>query len=163
MAQAVSIRPDQLSIKQKSYAIEWTTMTAWNSTDDILAEVKRRVKEHAPKAARAGRPTALGRSTKALASTAKTRMHAKTSKGRKRQVEPSDYDPKADQDDEEDVEIVESPFAPMVPIPAFVTAIFMEGYESDPIELCWQTIEEIRRRASADGDAVNALRLSEVA
>jgi hypothetical protein len=27
----------------------------------------------------------------------------------------------------------------------------MEGYESDPIELCWQTIEEIRRRAAADG------------
>ena len=66
MAQAVSIRPDQLSIKQKSYAIEWTTMTAWtNSTDAILAEVERRVKEHAPKAARAGQPPAPGRSAKA--------------------------------------------------------------------------------------------------
>ncbi len=29
IAQAVSIRPDQLSLKQKSYAIVWTTMTAW--------------------------------------------------------------------------------------------------------------------------------------
>jgi hypothetical protein len=62
MAQAVSIRPDQLSIKQKSYAIEWTTMTAWtNSTDAILAEVvERRVKKYTPKAARAGRAPGLG-------------------------------------------------------------------------------------------------------
>jgi hypothetical protein len=158
MAQAVSIQPDQLSLKQKSYA-----MTAWNSTEGILADVERRVNEHAPQAARAGRPPVLGRSAKALASAAKTKRQALISRGRKRQVEPTDYDPKAGQDDVEDVEIVDSPFAPMVPIPAFVAATLMEGYESDPIELCWQTIEEIRKCASADEDAVDALRLGEVA
>jgi hypothetical protein len=63
----------------------------------------------------------------------------------------------------EDVEIVESQLAPMVPIPAFVAAPLMEGYEADPIELCWQTIEEIRKRASADENAADALRLGEVA
>jgi TRAP-type mannitol/chloroaromatic compound transport system substrate-binding protein len=31
MAQAVSIRPDQLSFQKNSFAIEWTTMTAGNS------------------------------------------------------------------------------------------------------------------------------------
>jgi hypothetical protein len=103
-----------------------------------------------------------GRSAKALALAAKTKRQAPTSRGRKRQVEPTDYDPKAGQDDVEDMEIVESPFAPMVPIPAFVAVTLMEGYESDPIELCWQTIEEICKRASADEDAVDALRLGEV-
>jgi hypothetical protein len=43
MAQAVSIRPDHLSLKQKSYAIEWTTMTAWNSTaESTNTHLKRR-------------------------------------------------------------------------------------------------------------------------
>ncbi len=51
----------------------------------------------------------------------------------------------------------------MVPIPAFVAATVMEGYESDPIELCWQTIEEIRKRAYADENAADALRLGEAA
>ena len=51
----------------------------------------------------------------------------------------------------------------MVPIAAFVATTLMEGYKSDPIELCWQTIEEIRKRASADENAVGALRLGEVA
>jgi hypothetical protein len=60
MAQAVSIRPDQLSLKQKSYKIEWTSMTAWNSTEDILADVDRRVNKHAPQAARVGRPPMSG-------------------------------------------------------------------------------------------------------
>jgi hypothetical protein len=159
MAQAVSIQPNQLNIKQKSYAIKWTTMTAWNSTDDILAEVERRVKEHAPKTAGAGPPPAPGRSAKSQALTAKTRRHAETSQGRMGQVKPTDYNPKADQDNKEGVEIEESPFAPMVPmIPAFVTATLMEGYKSDFIELCcWLTIGEIRRRAAADRDAVDAL------
>jgi hypothetical protein len=90
-------------------------------------------------------------------------MLAPTSRGRKRQVEPTDYAPKAGQDDVEDVEIVESQFTLMVPIPAFVAATLMEGYESDPIELCWQTIEEICKRASADENTVDALHLAEVA
>jgi hypothetical protein len=103
MAQAVSIRPDQLSLKQKSYAIEWTTMT---STEDILDNVDRRVNEHAPQGARAGRAPMPGRSAKALASATKTTRQAPTARGRKRQVEPTDYAPKAGLDDVEDVEIV---------------------------------------------------------
>ncbi len=136
MAQAVSIRPDQLSLKQKSYAIEWTTMTVWNSTEDILADVDGEVNEHAPQAARAGRTPMSGRSAKALASATKTKRQVPTARGRKRQVEPTDYAPKSGQDDVEDAEIVESQFAPMVPIPAFVAATLMEEYKSDPIELC---------------------------
>jgi hypothetical protein len=163
MAQAISIRPDQLRLQQKSYAIEWTTMTAWNSTEDILADVDRRVNVHAPQAARVGRPPMSGRSAKALASATKTTRQVPTARGRKRQVEPIDYAPKASQDDMEDVEIVESQLAPMVPIPEFVAATLMEGYESDPIKLCWQTIEKMRKRASADENAVDALRLGEVA
>jgi hypothetical protein len=58
---------------------------------------------------------------------------------------------------------VESQLAPMVLIPASVAATLMEGYESDPIELCWQTVEDVRKRASADENAVDALRLGEVA
>jgi hypothetical protein len=73
-----------------------------------------------------------------------------TSKGRKRLVKPSDDKLEAAHDSDGDVEIVEAPFAPMVPIPAFIAATLMEDYESDPIELCWQTIEGICRRASAD-------------
>jgi hypothetical protein len=163
MAQAVFIRPDQLSLKVKSFPIEWTTMTAWNSTDDILAEVERTVKAHSSKAARASRSPVSGRSAKAPASTAKTNRQPTTLKGRKRQVEPTDHEPKAAQDVEEDVEIVELPFAPMVPVPAFIAATLMEEYESDPIELCWQTIEEICKRASADKNEVDASRLAEVA
>ena len=131
-------------------------MTAWNSTEDILADVDRRVNEHAPQAARVGRPPMSGRSANALASATTTKRQVPTARGRKRQVGPIDYAPKASQDDVEDVEIVESQLAPMVPIPAFVAATLMEGYESDPIELCWQTIEEIRKRASADENAVDA-------
>jgi hypothetical protein len=163
MAQAVSIRPDQLSLKQKSYAIEWTTMTAWNSTEDILADVNIRVNKHAPQAARVGRPPMSGRSAKALASATKTKRQVPTARGRKRRLGPIDYASKACQDDVEDLEIEEPQLAPMFPIPAFVAATLMEGYESDPIELCWQTIEEIRKRASADGNAVDTLRLGEVA
>jgi hypothetical protein len=164
MAHAVSIRPDQLNLKQRRFAIEWTTMTAWNSTDDILAEVERRVKAHASIAAKANRSTASGRSAKALASTAKTTRQTTTSKGRKRLVKPSDDEPVTAQDSEGDVEIVEAPFAPIVPIPAFITATLMEDYESDPIELCWQTrIEGIcRRAAAADDDDEDASRLAEV-
>ncbi len=55
------------------------------------------------------------------------------------------------------------PCAPMVPIPAFIMATLMKEYESGPIELCWQTIEEIRKRASADDDEVEASGLAEVA
>ncbi len=51
---------------------------------------------------------------------------------------------------------MESPCALMVPIPAFITATQMKEYESNPIVLCWQTIEEIRKRASADNDEVEA-------
>jgi hypothetical protein len=59
---------------------------------------------------------------------------------------------------------MESPFAPMVPIPAFITATLMEECELDSIELCLQTIEEIRKRASADKDKVDACsQLAEVA
>ncbi len=128
MAQAVSIRPDHLSLKQKSYAIEWTTMTASNSTADRIADVGIRVNEHAPQAARVGRPTTSGRSAKALASATKTKRQVPIARGRKRQVEPTDYAPKASQDNLEDVEIVESQIAPMNPIPAFVAATLMEGY-----------------------------------
>jgi hypothetical protein len=42
----------------------------------------------------------------------------------------------------------------MVPIQAFITATLMEEYKLDPIELYWQTIEEIRKQASADDDEV---------
>ncbi len=114
------------------------------------------VNKHAPQAARVGRPPKLGRSAKALASATKTKRQVPIARGRKRQVEPTDYAPKATQDNVEDVEIVESQLAPMVPIPAFVAATLMEGYKSDPMELCWQTIEEIRKRASADKNAVDA-------
>jgi hypothetical protein len=139
-------------------------MTAWNSTEDILADVDRRGNKHAPQAARVGRPPMLGRSAKALASAKKTKRQVPTARGRKRQVGPIDYAPEASQDDVEDVEIVESQLAPMVPIPEFVAATLMEGYKSDPIELCWQTIEEIlRKRASTDENAADALRLGEVA
>ena len=100
-----------------------------------------------------------GRSAKALASTTKTKGQVQITRGRNRRVEPTDYAPKATQDDVEDVEIVESQHAPMVPILAFVAATLMEGYESDPIELCWPTIEAIRKRASADENAVDAFRL----
>jgi hypothetical protein len=162
MAHAVSIRPDQLNLKQRRFAIEWTTMTAWNSTDDILAKVERRVKAHASIAAKASRSTASGRSAKALASTAKTTRQTTTSKGRKRLVKPSDDEPVTAQDSEGDVEIVEAPFAPMVPIPAFITATLMEDYESN-IELCWQTIEGTCRRAAADDDDEDDSRLAEVA
>ncbi len=106
----------------------------------------------------------VGAPAKALASTAKTKRQSTTSRGRKRLVKPSDDEPVAAQDlSKGDVEIVEAPFAPMVPIPAFITATLMEDYESDPIELCWQTIEGICRRASADDDEVDASRLAEVA
>jgi hypothetical protein len=71
MTQAVSIQPYQLSLMQKSFAIQWTTMTVWNSTDNMLAEVKRRVKAHASKAARASWYPLSGRSAKALALIAK--------------------------------------------------------------------------------------------
>jgi hypothetical protein len=101
-------------------------MTAWNSTDNILAEVEGRVKAQSSKAVGADLSQVSGRSAKALASTAETKKHTTTSKGRKRQVEPTDYEPKAAQDIEEDVEIVESPFAPMVPIPASIRATLME-------------------------------------
>ena len=101
-------------------------MTAWNSTDNILAEVECRVKAQSSKAVGAGRSQVSGRSAKALASTAKKKKQTTTSKGRKRQVEPTDYKPKAAQDVEEDIEIVESPFAPMVPIPASMTATLIE-------------------------------------
>jgi hypothetical protein len=104
-----------------------------------------------------------GQSAKALASATKTKRQVPIARGRKQQIEPTDYAPKATQDDVEDVEIVESQHAPMVPILAFVAATLMEGYESDPIELCWQTIEELSKRASADENAVDALRLGEVA
>jgi hypothetical protein len=122
MAQAVSIRPDHLSLKQKGYEIEWTTMTAWNSTADILADVDLRVNEHAPQAARVERPPMTGRSAKALASKTKTKRQVPIARGRKRQVEPTDSAPKATQDYVEDVEIVESQLATMVPILAFVAA-----------------------------------------
>ena len=82
MAQAVSIRPDQLSLQKNSFAIEWTTMTAGNSTDNILSQVERRVKAHASKAARASRSPLSGRSAKALTSTAKTNRPSTSSKGR---------------------------------------------------------------------------------
>jgi hypothetical protein len=74
MAQAVSIRLDQLSIKQKSFAIEWTTISAWNSTDNIVAEVERRVKAQSSKAVGAGRSQVSRRSAKALASTASSQQ-----------------------------------------------------------------------------------------
>jgi hypothetical protein len=91
MAQAVSIWQDQLSLKQKSFAIKWTMMNAWNSMDNILAEVKRRVKAHASKAARVSQSPLSGCSTKALESTAKTKRPSTSSRGRKQQVKPTDH------------------------------------------------------------------------
>ncbi len=93
----------------------------------------------------------------------RTAPYLPTAQGQKRQVGPIDYAPKASQDNVEDMEIVEQQLTPMVPIPAFVAATLMEGYESDPIELCWKTIEEILKRASADENAADAIRLGEVA
>ena len=96
-------------------------------------------------------------------STAKTPKPTTAPKGRGRQGGPTDPEPKAAPDVEDDVEIVEPTFAPMVPIPAFMAATLMEEYESEPMELCWQAIESIRNRASADENAVDASRLAEAA
>jgi hypothetical protein len=107
-------------------------MTAWNSTEDILADVDGRVNEHAPQAARAGQLPMSGRSAKALASATKTKRQVPTAQGQKRQVKPTDYAPKSGQDDVDDVEIVESQFAPMVHIPAFVAATSWKGTNRTP-------------------------------
>ena len=39
----------------------------------------------------------------------------------------------------------------------------MDDYESDPVVLCWQVINEIRKRAAAEEDEEQASSLAEVA
>ena len=51
----------------------------------------------------------------------------------------------------------------MVPVPAFIAAALMDDYKSDPVVLCWQVINEIRKRAAAAEDGEQASRLAEVA
>ena len=64
---------------------------------------------------------------------------------------------------EDDADLGRSPVAPVVPVPAFIAAALRDDYESDPVVLCWQVINEIRKRASAEEDGEQASRLAEVA
>jgi hypothetical protein len=46
-------------------------------------------------------------------------------------------------------------------MPAFITPALLADYKSDPVALCWQAVNKIRKRAAADED--RASRLAEVA
>ncbi len=80
---AVAICPDQLFIRQMGYPLAWSTMQTWNSTDDILDEISRRVSSNKPESKQVGWRPKVGR-TEALAETTTAKHKPAASKGRRR-------------------------------------------------------------------------------
>jgi hypothetical protein len=115
MAHTVAIRPGHLLNRQMGFHMDWTTFT-WNSTDDLLDDVQRQLDLHTAKEEKPGQPPpAAGRSVRALASSTTTKRKPTASKGRQRQVEPLGDDALDDTDENDDVVLVGSTIAPMVP------------------------------------------------
>jgi hypothetical protein len=116
MAHTVAIRPGHLLNRQMGFHMDWTRMLTWNSTDEILDDVQRQLDLHAAKEEKPGQPPpAAGRSVRALASSTTTKRKPTASKGRQRQVEPLGDDALDDTDENDDVVLVGSTIAPMVP------------------------------------------------
>ena len=161
MAHTVAIRPSHLQHKQMEHRIGWMTMLAWNSTDNILDEVNRRVKSHMRKVDQGRRSPAPSRGVKAPTAAKAPRQKTTATRGRGRKTEQTNDD--AEEDDEDEVETAGPLYAPLVPIPAFIAHTLLGEYESNPIALCWQAVNEIRKRAAADEDDERSAQLAEIA
>ena len=102
MAHAVAIRPSHLQHKQMEHRIGWMSMLAWNSTDNILDEVNRRVKSHMRKEDQGTRQSpAPSRGSKTPAAATAPRRRTTAARGRGRKTDQTDDDAAEDDDDAE--------------------------------------------------------------
>jgi hypothetical protein len=150
MASAMLINKTHVNEPQRGTTFDWSKMLAWNSTQDVSDTVEEFVASRTQVSERSSDVSSQPAPAKITA--AKTKKTAEP-KGRL----------KTDEDAEDTVTVVGFTMTDTVPVPGFLAVVFMETYETNPLELCMIAVDAIKRRAAAEPDKLKAARMAEAA